>query len=460
MENQYHILMIEDEDGLRDLLSDYLQSCGYLVSQAKDGEKAMALLEKQGFHLIISDLELPRVDGFKIAAYVQENLPHIPIIFITGLASVDSAVEAMRLGAFDFQEKPISLERLGITVRQALEKSSLSHSLDYLKHEQPYIYDLDGIIAQSQVMKRVVQQATRVATTDATVLLTGESGTGKSLIAGAIHANSVRRGQTLVTVNCAALTETLLESELFGHEKGAFTGAHKSRAGRFQQAHGGTLFLDEVGDMALSTQAKVLHAIEDKVIRRVGGPREVNVDVRIISATNRDLAPAIDEGAFRRDLFYRLNVARIEIPPLRQRREDILPLAEKFMRNLAVDIKRPPLPFGPGAVEALGAYDWPGNIRELRNVVERALLFGNGPEVAPEDLGIAPACASQEPTLDPKTLNLEELERSAIVAALEQSGWVQSKAAKLLGITPRALVYKLDKHAISHPKLDARRRKR
>ncbi len=459
-ENHHQILLVEDENGLRELLADYLESCGYLVSQAKDGQTALELLEKQGFHLIISDLEIPRVNGFKIAGYVQEHLPHIPVIFITGYASVEAAVEAMRLGAFDFQEKPISLERLGITVRQALEKSALSHSLDYLRHEQPYIYNLNGIIAESEAMKRVIEQATRVAPTDATVLLTGESGTGKSLIAGAIHANSGRRGQTLVTVNCAALTETLLESELFGHEKGAFTGAHKSRAGRFQQAHRGTLFLDEVGDMSASTQAKVLQAIEDKIIHRVGGPREVHVDVRIISATNRDLAPAIEEGAFRRDLFYRLNVAHIEIPPLRARKKDILPLAEKFMANLAVDIKRPPLPFSPEAARFLEEYDWPGNIRELRNVVERALLFGSDHQVLAEDLGITPKTPPEAGGLDPENLNLEELERSAILAALEKSNWIQSRASKLLGITPRALVYKLDKYSLSHPKLDARRRKR
>jgi DNA-binding NtrC family response regulator len=373
---------------------------------------------------------------------------------------VDTAVEAMHQGAFDFHEKPLNLEHFQLTVARALEKASLTHAFDYLRHEQPYIYNLEHILAESEAMQQVLHQVARVAPTDVTVLLTGETGTGKSLIAGAIHANSPRRDGTLVTVNCAALTETLLESELFGHEKGAFTGAHKARAGRFQQAHGGTLFLDEVGDMSPAIQAKVLRAIEDKVIQRVGGSRSIQVDVRILAATNVDLELAVREGGFRRDLFYRLNVTPIRLPPLKERKADVAPLAELFLRRICTESGRPAKPFSEAAQQSLREHDWPGNIRELRNAVERAVLFSSGPEITPADLGLSQEAQAENAMPAPPTLDLEELERWAIRTALERTDWVQSRAAELLGITPRALSYKLDKIGLDHPKLAARRRRR
>jgi transcriptional regulator with GAF, ATPase, and Fis domain len=308
-------------------------------------------------------------------------------------------------------------------------------------------------------MQKVLAKVSRVAGADVTVLLTGETGTGKSLLAGTIHANSPREGANLVTVNCAALTETLLESELFGHEKGAFTGAHKARVGRIQQAHGGTLFLDEVGDMSPATQAKTLRAIEDKQVQPIGGSRSIRVDVRIIAATNVDLARAVAEGRFREDLFYRLSVAPIHIPPLRERPEDIMPLAEMFHHKICQETRSPARPFSRQAVEAMQAYQWPGNIRELRNSVERAVLFASGGEIEPSDLGLTPAASGGDGGQGLPTLDLKELERLAVECALSQSDWVQSRAAGLLGISPRALSYKLDKLGISHPKLEARRRR-
>jgi DNA-binding NtrC family response regulator len=307
-----------------------------------------------------------------------------------------------------------------------------------------------------------------VAKSQTTVLLTGESGTGKEVVARLIHLQSPRANKQFIALNCASLPRDVIENELFGHEKGAFTGAHKYRTGRFEQAHGGSLFLDEVGDMSPATQAKVLRAIEDKEVQRVGGSRIIRVDTRILAATNVDLERAVQEGRFRGDLFYRLNITPIHIPALRQRPEDLLPLAEMFLRRICQESKRPRKPLSLAAHQALAAHSWPGNIRELRNVIERAVLFANGPEITPQDLGLGGPGPRQSPSNPgpgadppaPQTLDLEALEQWAILTALERSDWVQSRAAALLGISPRALSYKLDKLELVHPELGARRRRR
>jgi DNA-binding NtrC family response regulator len=468
MSSAAHILLVEYDQDLRAQLSQALAGQGHQVSSVGDLPQAMETLHAHGFHLVVTDLSTPSGSGLEVIGYVQEHWPHTPVIVISGSGSLKQAVEAMRRGAFDFHEKPLNLEHFLHTVERALEKAALHKAFDYLRHEQPYIYRLENILAQSPAMQQVLDQVRRVAPTDITVLLTGETGTGKSLIAGAIHANSPRASHTLVTVNCAALTETLLESELFGHEKGAFTGAHKYRTGRFEQAHGGSLFLDEVGDMSPATQAKVLRAIEDKEVQRVGGSRIIRVDTRILAATNVELERAVQEGRFRGDLFYRLNITPIHIPALRQRPEDLLPLAEMFLRRICQESKRPRKPLSLAAHQALAAHSWPGNIRELRNVIERAVLFANGPEITPQDLGLggpgprqAPSTPGQGADLPaPQTLDLEALEQWAILTALERSEWVQSRAAALLGISPRALSYKLDKLELVHPELGARRRRR
>ncbi len=460
MAPQDHILLVDDEPGLRKLIAASLEAAGYWVSQAGNGDEAMELLAGNVFQAVVTELTIPGQNGLELLSHVQENFPHTPVIITTEYGSVESAVQAMKQGAFDFMEKPLNLEHLILTIRGALKKASLSHAYDYLRREQPYIYRIGDIQADSPSMKKVLEQATRVAPTDATVMLTGESGTGKTLIAGAIHANSPRRDENLVSVNCAALTETLLESELFGHEKGAFTGAHKARAGRIQQAHGGTLLLDELGDMSLTTQAKILQAMEERVIQRVGGSRLIHVDVRILAATNRDLSKALESGEFRQDLYYRLNVARIELPPLRDRKEDIVPLAQLFMTKISKEFKKPDRPFSKKAVEIMLTHPWPGNIRELRNAVERALLFSKNKEIMPADLGLTRSTPQGGNPLVLNNLNLDDLEKTAIVTALEKSDWVQSRAAKLLGVSPRALVYKISKYSITHPALEARKRSR
>ena len=452
------ILVVEDDSALRTLIADALRQDGHHVSQVGDGAEAMDLLSRQGYQLVITDLNLPGASGLEILDYLHEQTPDTPVMVITAFGSVDAAVEAMRRGASDFQEKPLNLEHLRLAVNRTLEKATLSHAYDYLRHEQPYIYRLEKIQAESQAMQEVMRQVTMVAPSEMTVLLTGETGTGKSLIAGAIHTNSPRRNHTIVTVNCAALTETLLESELFGHERGAFTGAHKARTGRFQQAHGGTLFLDEVGEMSPAIQAKVLRAIEDKVVQKVGGSRQIQVDVRIMAATNRNLEEAVEQKGFREDLYYRLNVATIHLPPLRERKEDVIPLAGKFLRRATVDLKQhEPFTLARATEEKLVNYHWPGNIRELRNVIERAALFARGSVINPGDLSLPSGSGTSFPSLD--TLNLEELEKRAVESALERSSWIQSKAAELLGISPRVLSYKLNKLGIRNPRMRSRSRR-
>ena len=412
------------------------------------------------FSVIIAHLRPDSGDEFKLLDYVKDNMPHTPVVVLTDWTSLDLAVDAMRRGAFDLLENPVSDERLLFVLGNALQKAALHSAYDYLRHEQPFIYNISGIVAQSQAMRTIMGQVEKVARTDATVLLTGETGTGKSLIAGAIHFNSSRKSSNLVTVNCAALAENLLEDELFGHEKGAFTGAHKARTGRFQQAHGGTLFLDEVGDMSQGLQAKVLRAIEEKVVERVGGNRSFAVDVRIMAAnSNVDLKKAVQDGAFREDLYYRLKVATLRLPALRDRMEDILPLAWRFLRKLARESKRAEKGLTPEAEAALLNYNWPGNIRELRNVIERAIIFAGGREIGPGDLALERGESPRRQAGGFATLNLAELEKGAILTALESCDFVQRKAAKLLGITPRGLHYKLSKLDISHPGLAARRRR-
>jgi DNA-binding NtrC family response regulator len=467
--SSHHFLVADSDSEERGQVSWLLSQGGHRVSQASDGPGALDMLNKNVFQLVVAELDLPGAGGLELIGRVLDNSPHTPVIVTSRQGSVDQAVEAMRRGAYDYQEKPVNLEHLQLTVSRALERTHLEHAFNYLRHEQPYLYRLESITAESPGMIQVLKQVSRLAPTGVSVLLTGETGTGKSLIAGAIHANSPRRGGTLVTVNCAALSETLLESELFGHEKGAFTGAHKTREGRFQQAHGGTLFLDEVAEMTPALQAKLLRAIEDQVIYRLGGGREIHVDVRILAATNRDLAREVEEGRFRKDLYYRLAVAPLHIPPLRERRADVLPLARSFLQRVASELNRPVTGLAAATEEALLAHPWPGNIRELRNVIERGALFTDRPEVGPEDLGLhgppaagpagGAAAGAGQALLVSDTLELAELERKAIEAALERAGWVQKEAAALLGLSERQMTYRLDKLGITHPKFRTRARR-
>jgi Nif-specific regulatory protein len=369
---------------------------------------------------------------------------------MTAFGSIHTAVEAMKIGAFDFVQKPFEIEEMELKIEKAIELRHLKSQVDYLRHEQQDIYDFERIVGASGALQQVLTIVKKVARSNSTVLIRGETGTGKELIAGAIHHNSSRANRAFVKVNCAALQENLLESELFGHEKGAFTSADKQRIGRFEQADGGTLFLDEVGDMSPSTQAKILRVLQEHEFERLGGTRTLRVDVRLIAATNRNLTQMVQEGRFREDLFYRLNVVSVDMPPLRDRKEDIPALADFFVKRFTGELKKRIDGVSPEASKVLLRHNWPGNIRELENVVERAVLLADGGAIGVNDLQIgeqsSPSASSDHVMavkIPPTGIPLEEIERQAVVEALRMSNWVQKDAAELLGISPRVMNYKI-----------------
>jgi two-component system response regulator HydG len=378
---------------------------------------------------------------------------------MTAVGSVQTAVEAMRVGAFDYVQKPFEIEEMELKIDKALEVRRLKHEIDYLRHTQPDIYDFDRIVGASGALQRVLDIVRKVSKTNTTVLIRGETGTGKELIAAALHHNSLRANRNFVRVNCAALQENLLESELFGHEKGAFTSADRQRIGRFEQADSGSLFLDEVGDMSANTQAKILRVLQEQEFERLGGTRTIRVDVRLIAATNRNLSEMVASGEFREDLYYRLNVMAVEMPPLRERKEDINALAKTFIRKFSGELRKKMIGLEPAAEKLLQRYNWPGNIRELENAIERAVLLAEGSLITQEDLRLG----ELSPTIDgsdvaavvkipPTGIALEEVERQAVVEALTMSNWVQKDAAELLSITPRVMNYKIKTLGIELPR--------
>jgi transcriptional regulator with GAF, ATPase, and Fis domain len=365
----------------------------------------------------------------------------------------------MKIGAFDYVQKPFEIEEMEVKIEKALEVKRLKNQLEYLRDTQNDIYDFDRIVGSSPALQKVLDIVKKVAKSNTTVLIRGETGTGKELIAGATHHNSLRASRNFVKVNCAALQENLLESELFGHEKGAFTGADKQRIGRFEQADGGTLFLDEIGDMSASTQAKILRVLQEHEFERLGGTRTLRVDVRLIAATNRDLNAMVQAAQFREDLYYRLNVVSIEMPPLRERKEDIVPLANAFIRKFAGELKKKIDGIEPEAQKMLMRYNWPGNIRELENTIERAMLLAEGRAIASGDLRLGEVATpgsgrEQAPVvkIPPTGIPLEDIERHALIEALKMSNWVQKDAAELLSISPRVMNYKIKTLGIEFPR--------
>jgi DNA-binding NtrC family response regulator len=433
-----------------------LVDSGYEVEMAFNAQEAINKIERNNYDLILTQLASAQVDGYDILKKAKGKNKTTIIIVTTDKEESYAAFEAINRGAHGFLEKPFSSAQVILEVKEALEKRSLSYDLDYLRHQQDTIYEPENIVGKSPQLRTCLSTALKVAKTDFTILLTGETGVGKELIAGLIHHTSLRKNRPFIKVNCAALPETLLESELFGHEKGAFTGAINQRIGRFEQANGGSLFLDEIGDMSLRTQAKVLRAIERKEFERVGGGRTIKVDLRFITASNKDLAKEVQEGNFREDLFYRLNVVSIRTPPLRERKEDIIPLANYFLLKCCSDLKKKCTSFSPEIHKYMLSYHWPGNIRELRNMVERAALFSDGEIIGmdgflagetvprPEEGGEKAIMSSIE------GMTLKEAERMLIVNALEKTNWVQKDAAKLLGISKRVMNYKIKKHGIQN----------
>jgi len=442
------ILVADDEAGLREFLTDALELDEHIVVAAKDGKEAAKLLDERGFDLVLTDLKMPGMDGMQLLRKVRAEQPEIEVIVMTAHGTVDNAVEAMKLGAFEYLQKPISgPDELRLLVARAVEHRSLKDRVDGTNRR------IHGDDAQhppltygDPAMRPVVEAIEKVARTAATVLLLGESGTGKEVAARAIHAQSPRATKPFMAINCAALSEQLLESELFGHEKGAFTGATERKRGRLELADGGTFFLDEIGEMKQELQAKLLRVLQERRFERVGGSRTLEVDVRWIAATNRDLRAMIDEGRFREDLYHRLAVFPIKLPPLRERKADLIPLTKNLLETIARDLKRSLPKLSPAAEKRLLAASWRGNVRELRNVLERAAILAEGDTIDASHIWIEDADKPIAPGGDVKPL--VELEREAILHALEVVGGNRRRAAELLGIGERTLYDKLKKYGV------------
>jgi len=448
--SKYSVLVVDDQRSQRELLDMVLSEEGCRVETAASGEEAVEKVSARFFNLIIMDLSMPGIGGLQALKQIKEISASAQVLIVTAYASVDSAVEAMRSGALNYLTKPIDLEELKIQVAKTMEISQLMAENKVLRVQAENTFKASRIIGKSQKIQEVFDTLKMVSPTDATILILGESGTGKELVADAIHQNSPRFGGPLVKVNCAALPESLLESELFGHEKGAFTGAASRREGRFKLADGGTLFLDEIGEMSLLLQTKLLRIIQTRSFERVGGTETLEVDVRLIVATNRDIEVEVKEGRFREDLYYRLNVIPINLPPLRDRREDIPLLAEHFLKEISERNRKDIRGFAPQSMDLLVRNRWKGNIRELENVVERAVIMSRSEFVQPGDLPahIQDSKASKPVGIAPGR-PLSELEREAIVQTLQLTGGNRTEAARLLGISRRTLQYKLKEYGVT-----------
>jgi len=446
------ILVVDDDPDIRELLSDRLQLMQLDATCAADGQEALDLLRQEAPPLTLLDLQLPRLSGMEVLEAIRREGFDTTVIVITASGTVERAVEAMRAGAYDFLPKPLDPAHLEVVINKALERDSLREENRLLHSE---LDRLDRpLIGESQAMRELVRTAQQAAASNATVLLRGESGTGKEILARAVHRWSPRRNRPLVTVNCVALSEELLESELFGHEKGAFTGAHQRKLGKVELSHGGTLFLDEIGDIRPALQAKLLRLIQEQEFERVGGTRPIRVDVRFVAATNTDLERAMKQGAFRQDLYYRLNVVSLTLPPLRDRKEDLEPLARHFVEKYSAELKRPAKPISPTALGLLVEYDWPGNIRELENAIERAVVLSTGPEIAPRDLPILQRAAHEEsPTESGAGFHEAVLcfKRELLRSTLARASGNQTRAAEILGLQRTYLSRMLKELGIRNP---------
>ena len=449
-EGRPSILIVDDERGTREALGRFLRP-NYDVTLAEDGQIGMNLLERNNYDLVLSDIRMPGADGLTILDATLKKTPPPPCILFTAYGSIEAAVGAMKRGAFDFVTKPVNLDQLEILVNRALESGRIKAENSELKKRLNAKLGVENIIGNSAAMQRIIDNVRQVAPTRATVSITGESGTGKELIAQAVHQLSGRTGR-FVPVHCAALPETLLESELFGHEKGAFTGATEQRKGRFELADGGTLFLDEIGEIPLSTQVKLLRVLETRCFERIGGVDTIEVDTRVVTATNRDLAAMVAEGTFREDLYYRLDVVTIHLPPLRERTEDIPPLVNHYLAYFAKENGRPEMTISESAMSALCSYPWPGNIRELKNCVERMVVLTRSNTI---DLDNVPINIREKLTpgisktiLSSSSCDLERNEKMLISRALEECGGNRTKAAEKLGISRRTLHRKLTLYGI------------
>ena len=454
------VLIVDDEVGTRESIKMILKH-DYEVLLAKNAEDAFLQVKEHSPDVILLDIILPDIDGLRVLEKIKKTDPDVIIIMITATKTIKTAVEAMKLGAYDYVTKPFDVDELRLIISRSLSTQALEKEVKYLRKEIDKNFNFGNIIGKSQVMEDIFRVVRQIADSKSTVLIMGESGTGKELISRAIHYESNRKNFPFVTINCAAIPETLIESELFGHEKGAFTNAIEKKLGRFEIAHRGTLFLDEIGELSLSTQAKILRFLEEKEFTRVGGSKTLKVDVRLITATNRDLNQLLKKGEFREDLYYRINVVPIVIPPLRERKEDIPSLLDHFMKKFNDENNKKVKGVSKEALELMMNYDWPGNVRELENLIERVIALTSHDYVQPNELpfsltNVPKINGLKDSVLDGKLPFLrveEEFERGIILDALKRANYIQSQAAEMLGISRRILKYKMDKLGISQDKL-------
>ncbi|RMG02185.1 MAG: sigma-54-dependent Fis family transcriptional regulator [Nitrospirae bacterium] len=446
------ILIVEDEKSMNEILRILLDSEGYETTSAFDGSEGIKCLENEIFDLVITDIKMPGADGFTVLKRCKELSPDTLVIMITAFGTTEDAIEAMKMGAYDYIHKPFKIDEIRIVINKALEKKKLRKELEILKEEIKTTYRLENIIGKSSSMQKILHTIPKIAQSSSNVLITGESGSGKELFARAIHNLSPRADKKFVAINCATFPEGLLESELFGYMKGAFTGATQNKEGLFEIAHEGSIFLDEIGEMPFGLQAKLLRVLETGSFRRLGGTRDVNVDVRIIAATNKDLEASIKDGTFREDLFYRLNVIPVHIPPLRERLEDIPLLVEHFLKKFGAERKQ----VSPDAMKRLMSYEWKGNVRELENIIERVVLLSEKEIILPEDLPPEISGGYRQgqalPAIGPDGIDLDtilgDMEKRYLLLALERTNGNKTEAAKLLGLTFRSFRHRLQKYGI------------
>ena len=448
-----NILVIDEDTNGWQKLKNELEPIHQLTFRPGDSN-ITAHLKRKDYEIILLNFQLNRVGSLKLLREINQVSPHTPVIAISAAEEADLIVSVVKEGAFDFVVKPFSKEKILLSIDRGLENRKLKNEIDYLKRRQDVIYDFNKIIARSPIMKRMISTLKKFSQTDSTILITGETGTGKSFLSGAVHFNSRRRTRPFIKINCANLPETLLESELFGHEKGSFTGADKTRVGRLEQARDGTVFLDEICEMSGALQAKLLRVLEEKSFERVGGNKTVFSDVRIIAATNRKPEEEVEKGSFREDLYYRLNVLRVHLPPLRERLECIEPLAGYLLDKICRELRKSIGGFTPEVLETFKSYSWPGNIRQLANTIERAAILESSHFIQTQNVVLPElrrVVMSENDAGQPRPAeSLVDREKESIMQALEDSLWIQKDAARKLGITPRALNYKIKKYGITH----------
>ncbi len=452
------ILVVDDEESIREFLEIMLKKEGYEVTCAEDGQRAMDVLTKKSFDLVISDLQMPNVTGIELLKHTKDNYPDLQFMMITAFGTTETAVDAMKMGAYDYVTKPFKLDEVRLNIANALRSQHLEFENRSLKKQLNKEYSFQSLVGNSSAMHHIYEMVKRVSGTPTNILVTGESGTGKEMVAKAIHYNGPMKDKPFITINCGAIPESLMESEMFGHKKGSFTGAVSDKAGLFEVADGGTLFLDEIGELPITIQVKLLRAIQERVIRRVGSTEDTQINVRLIAATNRDLEAMVDDGTFRQDLFYRLNVIQIKTPPLRERKDDIQLLAEHFLKKYNERLSKSVNSISATAMEVLKKYDYPGNVRELENIIERTVALEAGGSILPESLppfvkttsGARQMVSSEGIEITEEGIDLEkvlgQIEKELIIKAIHAANGVKKRAAGLLDISFRSMRYRVEKY--------------